>query len=377
MIYDLSYPIEAEELYTCIIFLIQGIPSKFFGFDYQKFSFCLTNKSFRLIGTTNNLIEKYLTDFIAFGNNIFTIRAITEFYIFKNENTSFLLKRFFEFLNDFLIKLNEKFINIKSRILFKKNLHLAGLAIKLRKYSDLINTLYYILDLPRIVDGYRNKCQLISIADHKEYSALKMKNSNDFLLINDFLEFYNKNSPLKSNYLLDSLFNFFYYFNVKNANYYLTKNLLINTLKSYMRYIYFIVFNNENIDYNEDLFSNRNNAEIFYSINTAKIPNFLSDFKSYILNSSILINLINKHDINYFMICNMKLVDLLQYLDNFDFENSFSNDSISDFISLKEKFFKIKQDFIDNYVQYEKVFHKNFYIKVNVESLFFRIIKKI
>jgi inorganic pyrophosphatase len=43
-------------------------------------------------------------------------------------------------------------------------------------------------------------------------------------------------------------------------------------------------------------------------------------------------------------------------MDNFDFENSFSNDSIADFIDLKEKFFEMKQNFIDNYVQYERVF---------------------
>lgn len=356
IIYDLPFPVEADHLYTCIVFLIQGIPSKFFIFDLKKFSFTLSNKSFRLVGTTSNLIEQYVKEFIEFGNCVFIVRSITEFYLFRHENTSFLLKKFFEFLNEFLIKLNEKFINLKSRMLVKKNLHLAGLAIKIRKYAELLNTLYFILDLPRIVGLYREANDTSKNNINNNYRTVASKNENlNFNLINNFLEFFNLQSPLKSNYLLNSLFGFFYYFNVKNANYYLTKNLLINTLKSYMRYVYFIIFNNENIDHNENLFINKNNNEIFYSINSAKIPEFLSDFKTYILNTSILVNLINKHDLNYFMICNLKLVDLLQYLDNFDFENSFSNDSIADFIKLKEKFFEMKFEFIDNYEQYEKV----------------------
>jgi len=342
------------------VFLIQGIPSKFFSFEHIKFSFVLTNKSFRLVGTTNSLLEQYVKEFIEFGNSVFIIRSITEFYLFKNENTSFLLKKFFDFLNNFLIKLNEKFINLKSRILAKKNLHLAGLAMKIRKYAELINTIYFILDLPRIVGLYRqsninNSDNRLVPSNNENLNFFSVKKIvNEFLLINNFLEYFNKESPLKSNYLLDSLFGFFYYFNIKNANYYLTKNMLINTLKSYMRFVYFIIFNNENIDHNESLFTNNNN-EIFYSINATKIPEFLSDFMTHILYTSILINLINKYDVNYFMICNLKLVDLLQYLENFDFENIFSNDTLADFILLKEKFFKMKLEFIDYYVQYEKV----------------------
>ncbi len=334
IIYDLPFPINTEEFYTCLIYLIQGIPSKYFIFDYSNLCFILINKSFRILGTTNNLIENYVSEFIKFGNSVFLIRSLTEFYLFKNENTKYLIKTFFEFLNEFLIKLNEKFINIKTRIIYKKDLHLSGLSIKLKKYSELINTLYYILDLPKIVDQYRNFKNI-----EKDKFINENPSRNNFFLINIFLEFYNMNSPLKSNYILDTLFGFFYYFNVKNSNYYLTKNLLLNTMKSYMKYIYHIIFNNEIIDNNEDLFLNRNQNNISFSINTNKIPNFLIDYKNTILNISILINLINKYDINYFMICNLKLTDLLQYLENFDFDNTFTNDSISEFISIKKKIF--------------------------------------
>jgi len=361
IIYDLPFPIDSEEFYNCIIFLVQGIPSKFFNFDCQLLSFVLSNKSFRLMGTTNNLIENFVEEFINFGNYIFIIRSITEFYLFKYENTSYLLKRFFEFINDFLIKFNEKFINLKSRILYYKNLHLSGLAIKLKKYSELIYTIYSILNLPNITSEYKeiklNEKGNGNEGDKKLNKNKNQINRNNFILINEFLEFYNQKSSLKTHYLLDTLFSIFYYFNVKNSNYYLTKNMLINTLKSYMRYLYFIIFNNEIIDNHENSNMHRNQNKIINPTSNLKIPIFLSDYRNLILRISILINLINKYDLNYLMICNLKLVDLLQYLENFEFDSSFINDSISEFISLKEKFFKMKYELIENYTSYEKVIY--------------------
>ena len=60
IIYQLDDPIQINELYISIIYLMQGIPSKFFCFDYNNFSFILRNRSFRLPGSTNDLIANYL-----------------------------------------------------------------------------------------------------------------------------------------------------------------------------------------------------------------------------------------------------------------------------------------------------------------------------
>lgn len=359
IIYDLSAPIDPHELYSCIIFLIQGIPSQLFVFNYKKFSFKMKNKSIRLIGTTNDLISSFLKEFIDFGNCIFTIRSITEYYLFKKDNTPFLLKKFFGFLNDFLIKLNEKFINLKTRLIFRKDLHLNSLLIKLKKYSELINLAYCILKLPEIVNDYRIANKNNYTLDNTQNTNIN-KNKNDSFLMNEFLDFFSQRRQLNSSDLLDSLFSLFYFFNVKDSNYFLIKNLLINTLKSYMKYIYYIIFNNEIIDNTQDLFLNKNQNEIFFSINNKKIPEFLISYKNYILNISILLNQINKFDLNYFKICNLKLVDFIEYIDDFDFEDPFTDDSITHFISIKDNFFKIKFDLIDNFSQIERV--KNKYI---------------
>ena len=66
---------------------MHGIPSKVFIFNYNNFTFNLTNKSFRLQGKINELLENYLKEYLDFGKQIFLIISITEFFIFKKTKT--------------------------------------------------------------------------------------------------------------------------------------------------------------------------------------------------------------------------------------------------------------------------------------------------
>ena len=340
LIYKLNPPIDLESFFPHLIFLIQGIPSKLFQFNFFTMSFELNDPNFRFITTTPQSSKNFISFFIEFGNKMFLIQAIFENFLYKNEKTPFILKNFYHQVNLIFIKINEKIILFKSELL-KNKINLIGLFRKIEKYSDIVNLIFYILNLPNAVEEYLQK--------------EKLRNS-----LEQFINFYQDlNLSLKSHNLLNFLYNYcISSLSKKTKNYALMKDLLLSGLKSYLNFIVYLIFSNELIDMSNEYFMTRSDKYIsynpnypittneYFSLDNSKVPVFLQEYTKIILNNSILITLIRKHEINYFTVCNFKINEILDYVQNMNFSNFSSknlvNNQIKNFNLFKEKIFNKK-----------------------------------
>jgi hypothetical protein len=373
LIYKLQKPADPLEFYPLLIYLIQGIPSNLFVFNNVSLSFELTDLNFRFITCLHKISKNFLKFFIDFGNKMYLIGLITEYYLYNknqstnfynlnNEATPFIIKKFFTQINLILIKINENILKIKNELLTNK-INLIGLFNKIQNFIGIVNMIYQILNLSEAVEKY---------SQHNILSENNLANNN----ISDFLKFYEEcNLNLKSHKLLDSLFNILNSFNnSKTNNYEIIKNTLLSILKSYLQFIIYLIFNSELIDQSNEYFILKNNDNVCLDKN--KVPVFLQDYKNILMNNTILLNYIKRLDNDYFNVTNYKINEIIYYIEKFNFndfseeknlnQNSNEIDSIElekihNFIEFKDKIFNKKIELM--FTVNEKILNNNDLIK--------------
>lgn len=321
LIYDISQPVDARDIYQMIIYLIQGIPSKLFSYNEKTLSFELTDINFRFLTTLHKISKNFLSFFLEFGTKMFLVQFIIENYLYNNDSTPFVIKNFYNLINQIIIKINESILSIKNDF-YNKEINIIGLHYKVEKFNPIIGILFHIINLPEALEKYD-----ATLIENRSYTS--------------FLSIYQEHN-LKSNKLINSLFNFFNSFHIKSKNYNLVKNLLISSLKSYLYFIIYLIFNNELIDLSNEYFIIKSHDNNFIVLDQNKVPFFLNEYKNIILNNTILLNFIKKYDENFFSVCNYKLSEFLDYMDVLNFTENFSSDQMSQFIEIKNKIFNKK-----------------------------------
>jgi hypothetical protein len=317
IIYKIEQPVDFGQIYTFVIYLIQGIPSKLFKFNESRLKFDLTDNRLRLVGCIHEITQKYLDYFIDFGTKMYLLQILIEHYLYRqNDDTPFTIKLFYSLVNSTIIKINENFMMIKNEW-NDKTMSMIGLHNKVEDYDSIITILYNIFNLPMAVNNHIQ---------------------NGYRDINHFIDSY-KMFTIKSHKLLNVLFEYFNSFHIRSNNYYLIKNILVNSLKSYFVYILRLLFNNEICDIQNEYFMIKNNN---IGLDPSKLPAFLLDFKNILLNNTILLNYIQKFDENLFSVCNFKMEEFERYIDEINFSQEMNSDIISNFINVKNSIFNKK-----------------------------------
>lgn len=343
--YTLDSPIDQKEFYSDLVYLIQGISSNTFSTGNKfPFVFELQSPSCRLFGTLHALTKTFFEHFIRFGTKMQLIQYIIRSFLFNQSNIlgnyhtngnligfnlPLVLKRFYMMVHDILIQINEKIMHYKTQLENNK-MTLISLRNKIKSLSHFINILYSIFNL-------------------EDKANMSYDNSLEFY----FTFYINVNIYKQSHHLINSLINFHYSFHTQTKTYYLIKNLLLNSLHSYLFFIIVLMFNNNVIDENNEYFILKNKKESnAIALDNSKIPLFLEEYKSVMVNNAILLEMIKKYDESYFSVCNYKSNELIDYLDKLSLINSDTN-IISDFIKFKDRIFNKKLELM--YVVNEKI----------------------
>ena len=85
------------------------------------------------------------------------------------------------------------------------------------------------------------------------------------------------------------------------------------------------------------MLSNNDNV----SLDTKKIPRFLYEYKSLLLNNTILIKYIKKFDDNYYNMLTYNLKDFIEYINNINIRN-FSVQTLENFKAFKKEIYENK-----------------------------------
>ena len=206
-------PISLMDFYSDLIYLLQGLPSKTFyisnGFPfYFKINDKLFNISnLRLIGNFSNEFKNILNFFINFGTKMNLVQYLIKNYIFKikEENNSFLYRKFYIEINNIMININENLISYKN-LLYEKKMTFISLYNEIFKYNPILNIFL----------------KLLYLNNEKNYEFIgNIEQDNYFKFYVEYI--HNNNSSYLINNLL-SLYNSFYH---KNKVYFIVKNLLI------------------------------------------------------------------------------------------------------------------------------------------------------
>ena len=182
----------------------------------------------------------------------------------------------------------------------------------------------------------------------------------------------------KSKYLLDSLYSFTNVYSVNDNSYYLIKGLFMNSLKSYMKIIYNYILNSvvSPLKENESEKVNSKNytfiffkkkSENFFSFenfnffNKIFFPNFMENYEIIVIKNFILINFLKQNSRFDFQLANLNLLDLINFIDFFDFDGDFKNENLDDFVKFKFDFFKNKERLFEFQDKHEEVSYYNFF----------------
>jgi hypothetical protein len=322
VIYRLEEPKHIHHIYTYLIYLLQGVPSKIFIFNTKQLKFELSDSSFRLLTCNEALSRNFLDYFMTFGTKMYLIQTIIENYLYRNnDQTTFVIKQFYVDINTIIIKLNESLIKTRNSLEIG-DLQSIGLYNTIEEYNSIITLIFNIFNLPAAIDKHK---------------ANKAQDLNTFILLYDE---YN----IRSHVLLNALFEIYYTFHIKSKDYYLVKSLLLSVLKSYSFYILKTIFNNELYDQHMEFFLLRSNNNTI--VESPRVPKFLAAMKQILSNTATLINYINKLDYNYFSICNLKVNELLYYISVINFSEELSSSMLTEFMNLKNSIFNTKLELL-------------------------------
>ena len=325
LFFHLNSPIDKNIFYDDLIYLIQGIPTNTFSIGKKfPFTFELNNEipyinNIRFIGTLPDLTKNILSFFINFGTKMNLIQYLLRNFLFKingfNVNIPFIFKKYYQNVNEIMIKLNEKMIYFK-KLLKSNKMTLIQLYNKLCYILPILNIFYTLFNL-------NNKKNF-------EY---------EFDLQNYFTFYTQMNLFQKSHLLINSLIKIYYSFYTKDKVFTLVKNLLLTSLHSYLFFILYLLFTGEVLDIQNEYFILKSNNNI--GLDSNKVPIFLSSFKNILLNNTILINQIKYYDDNYYSILTYQLNEMLDYLNKINITNVTSN-VLDNFIIFKDKVFNKK-----------------------------------
>ena len=325
LFFHLLNPIDKNIFYDDLIYLIQGIPSNTFIIGQKfPFKFELNNEipvlnNIRFIGNLPELTKNILSFFIDFGSKMNLIQYLLRNFLFKingiNVNIPFIFKKYYQNVNEIMIKLNEKIIYFK-KLLKSNKMTLIQLYNKLCYIYPILNIFYTLFNL-------NNPKNLEFQYDLKTY----------------FTFYTNMNLYQKSHLLINSLIKIYYSFYSKDKVFTLIKNLLLTSLHSYLFFILYLLFTGEVLDIQNEYFILKSNNNIGIDIN--KVPFFLNSFKNYLLNNTILINQIKIFDDNYYSVLTYQLNEMLDYLNNINITN-ITSDVLDNFIIFKDKIFNKK-----------------------------------
>ena len=181
----------------------------------------------------------------------------------------------------------------------------------------------------------------------------------------------------KSKYLLDSLYSFTNVYSVNDNSYYLIKGLFMNSLKSYMKIIYNYILNSvvsplkenesEKLNSKNYTFNFFKKSENFFSFenfnffNKIFFPNFMENYEIIVIKNFILINFLKQNSRFDFQLANLNLLDLINFIDFFDFDGDFKNENLDDFVKFKFDFFKNKERLFEFQDKHEEVSYYNFF----------------
>ena len=354
-LYAFEASIDQKEFYNDLIYLLQGIPSSTFSLT-EKFPFIFklnensNTNNLRFIGTLPGMTLNILQHFINFGSKMQLLQMIVKKYLFdvnfrNSTNISPFFENFFRDINEIFIKINEKILFYKKLIL-KENFTMMTLYNKIKDLSQIINVIYIIFNLN----------------DQRYINQFK---GNTF---EEFFEFYNENNNFKkTNIFLDILLKVYFTFYNKDKIFFIIKYILLSSLHRYLYYIINLLFTGELIDENSEhfiLLSNNDNI----SLDTKKIPHFLYEYKSLLLNNTILIKYIKKFDDNYYNMLAYNLKDFIEYIDNINIRN-FSVYTLNNFKAFKKEVYekKIKlMEIINKEVIYLQELKEN---EINIKNI--------
>jgi hypothetical protein len=327
IIYDIGNPIDSKSIFLMIIYLIQGIPSQLFYFDNLELTFKLSSNNIRFISTLHQVCVNFITFFLDFGKKMFLIQLITEHFLYNTQQCPYVVKNFYSSVNSIMIKINEIILNYKD-LLINSKINLIQLHVRLeQELVPLINTFYGILNIEPAISNYFKINENISQNERN---------------LNNFLKIYEENNfKISSHKLMNALFNFHSSNYIRDNNYYILRNILIIGIKSYLLFIFNLVFRNEIIDQQHEYFIiYQENSKII--INNEKVPEFLIEYKNIILNNSIILNLIKKFDSELYNCCSFKVKEFIQFLENFSFDYKIIEENIQKFNEMKKHIFNRK-----------------------------------
>ena len=329
--YTYETSIDQKELYNDLIYLLQGISSStFITSNKFPFAFKFNEKSntnnIRLIGTLHGMTNDILQIFIDFGTKMYLLQFLIKKYLFDvcynetTQNKSGFFDNFFRSVNEILIKVNENLIFYK-KLLNDENFTMSSLYNKVLSLSQIINVLYILFNLN----------------DQKNYGY-------DVNTIENFFECYNNDSNnyfKKIHIFLDTLIKVYFTFYNKDKIFYIIKNILLSSLQSYLYYIINLLFTGDSTDVNGEHFilTSKNNENI--SLDVKKLPQFLQDYKRYLLNNTILTKYIKKFDEHYYNMLTYNLKDFIEYINEINIRN-FSVETLNNFKLFKEEIYKKK-----------------------------------
>ena len=354
-LYTFEASIDQKEFYNDLIYLLQGIPSSTFSLS-EKFPFVFklnensNTNNLRLIGTLPGMTLNILQHFINFGTKMQLLQCIVKKYLFdvnfrNKTNISPFFENFFRDINEIFIKINEKILFYKKLVL-QENFTMMTLYNKIKNLSQIINVIYIIFNLN----------------DQRYINQFKGNTFEEFFI------FYNENNNFKrTNLFLDILLKVYFTFYNKDKIFFIIKYILLSSLHRYLYYIINLIFTGDSIDENSEnfiLLSNNDNV----SLDTKKIPRFLYEYKSLLLNNTILIKYIKKFDDNYYNMLTYNLKDFIEYINNINIRN-FSVQTLDNFKAFKKEIYenKIKlMEIINKEVIYLQELKEN---EINVRNI--------
>ena len=87
----------------------------------------------------------------------------------------------------------------------------------------------------------------------------------------------------------------------------------------------------------------------------------MENYEIIVIKNFILINFLKQNSRFYFQLANLNLLDLINFIDFFDFDGDFKNENLDDFVKFKFDFFKNKERLFEFQDKHEEVSYYNFF----------------
>ena len=86
----------------------------------------------------------------------------------------------------------------------------------------------------------------------------------------------------------------------------------------------------------------------------------MENYEIIVIKNFILINFLKQNSRFDFQLANLNLLDLINFIDFFDFDGDFKNENLDDFVKFKFDFFKNKERLFEFQDKHEEVSYYNF-----------------